>query len=421
MDGESVSCEPILTSSAGCDSGDVQLLQDIIDANGLDEEFSENDVDDGDGEFEPLELGGQKWEDGRLVWLNLWAEDSGFYYYISEIPNSISNLTELTYLDLDNNNVSDLPPSFGELQSLRLLALGDNPIVPIPEEIWLLTGLTNLFLYKLDSDSELTQLPDGIQNLTNLEGLYLHGNALSAIPEGISSLVNQKHLWLSENQLLDGIPAWIGGLTNLKRLELGNNQLTGTIPSEIGNLTNLIYLYLYNNEITGEIPTEISNLTNLTYLKLYSNQLTGAMSESICNLNLDWSDSYYFNISNNQLCPPYPACIDDNVGEQDYGQVSIREKIHPINYNLSNPYPNPFNPVATLLYDLPEDALVNITVYDMMGRQVKTLIDDQQTAGYRSTQWNATNDAGSPVSAGIYLYMIQAGDFRQTKKMVLLK
>jgi len=56
-----------------------------------------------------------------------------------------------------------------------------------------------------------------------------------------------------------------------------------------------------------------------------------------------------------------------------------------------------------------------------MGRVVKTLINDQQSAGYRFTKWNATNDAGSPVSAGIYLYMIQAGEFRQTKKMVLLK
>jgi len=77
--------------------------------------------------------------------------------------------------------------------------------------------------------------------------------------------------------------------------------------------------------------------------------------------------------------------------------------------------------VTILRYALPEDGFVNITIYDMMGRVVKTLINDQQTAGYRSTQWNATNDAGSPVSAGIYLYMIQAGDFRQTRKMVLLK
>tara|TARA_X000001036_G_C19962867_1_gene514818 strand:+ start:108 stop:281 length:174 start_codon:yes stop_codon:yes gene_type:complete len=57
----------------------------------------------------------------------------------------------------------------------------------------------------------------------------------------------------------------------------------------------------------------------------------------------------------------------------------------------------------------------------MMGRQVKTLINGFQTSGYRSVQWNATNNQGEPVSAGLYLYTIQAGDFRQTKKMVLLK
>ena len=90
-------------------------------------------------------------------------------------------------------------------------------------------------------------------------------------------------------------------------------------------------------------------------------------------------------------------------------------------YTLHQNYPNPFNPITTLRYDLPVDALVNITICDMMGTVVKTLINNQQTAGYRSTQWNATNNAGSPVSAGIYLYMIQSGEYRQTKKMVLLK
>ena len=90
-------------------------------------------------------------------------------------------------------------------------------------------------------------------------------------------------------------------------------------------------------------------------------------------------------------------------------------------FNIYPNYPNPFNPVTTLQYVLPGDALVNITIYGIMGRQVKTLINRSQTAGYKSVQWNATNDLGSPVSAGIYLYMIQAGDFRQTKKMVLLK
>jgi len=84
-------------------------------------------------------------------------------------------------------------------------------------------------------------------------------------------------------------------------------------------------------------------------------------------------------------------------------------------------YPNPFNPITLLEYDLPKDELVNITIYDMKGRMVKTLIDGLQAAGYKSVQWNATNDRNEPVSAGVYLYSIEAGDFRQTKKMVLLK
>jgi len=77
--------------------------------------------------------------------------------------------------------------------------------------------------------------------------------------------------------------------------------------------------------------------------------------------------------------------------------------------------------VTTLRYDLPEDALANIIIYDMMGRVVKTMVNSQQNSGYKSVKWNAANDKGSPVSAGLYLYTIQAGEFRQTKKMVLLK
>ena len=88
---------------------------------------------------------------------------------------------------------------------------------------------------------------------------------------------------------------------------------------------------------------------------------------------------------------------------------------------LHQNYPNPFNPVTTLRYDLPENGLVNITIYDMLGRQVKTLMDQTQDAGYRSVIWNATDDYGKPVSAGIYLYQIQAGGYIRTKKMVLLK
>ena len=84
-------------------------------------------------------------------------------------------------------------------------------------------------------------------------------------------------------------------------------------------------------------------------------------------------------------------------------------------------YPNPFNPTTTLQYELPEDEFVNITIYDMLGNVVNNLINGNQNSGYKSVQWNATNNQGQPVSAGVYLYSIEAGDFRQTKKMILLK
>jgi hypothetical protein len=93
----------------------------------------------------------------------------------------------------------------------------------------------------------------------------------------------------------------------------------------------------------------------------------------------------------------------------------------PVEFTFHQNYPNPFNPVTTLQYDLPEDAMVNITIYDMMGRVVGNLVSTQQNAGYKSIQWSATNNLGESVSAGLYLYTIQAGDYTQTKKMVLLK
>ena len=93
----------------------------------------------------------------------------------------------------------------------------------------------------------------------------------------------------------------------------------------------------------------------------------------------------------------------------------------PKEFALHQNYPNPFNPITFLRFDLPQDGLVNITIYDMMGRIVKTLVNGSQTAGYKSIQWNATNNRNEPVSAGLYLYTIQAGEFRSSKKMVLLK
>ena len=108
------------------------------------------------------------------------------------------------------------------------------------------------------------------------------------------------------------------------------------------------------------------------------------------------------------------------VGGED--NVSLSESTSlPNKFMVHQNYPNPFNPSTTLRYDLPKEAFVSIAIYDMLGNEVKNLVSTNQSPGFKSIQWNSTNNQGEPVSAGVYLYSIEAGNFRQTKKMILLK
>ena len=105
----------------------------------------------------------------------------------------------------------------------------------------------------------------------------------------------------------------------------------------------------------------------------------------------------------------------------DIAVLSTDHDLIPEVFALHQNYPNPFNPTTTLRYDLPKEDHVIITIHDLIGRKIKSLVNSTQSPGYRSVRWNATNDFGDPVSAGMYIYTIQAGKDRQTRKMVLLK
>ena len=98
-----------------------------------------------------------------------------------------------------------------------------------------------------------------------------------------------------------------------------------------------------------------------------------------------------------------------------------RESVIPVTFTLHQNYPNPFNSITTLRYDLPSDALVTLSIYDMLGREINQLVNTTREAGFKSVQWDATDSMGRPVSAGVYLYQIQADEFVQIRKMVLLK
>jgi len=98
------------------------------------------------------------------------------------------------------------------------------------------------------------------------------------------------------------------------------------------------------------------------------------------------------------------------------GKTKTEENIIPKEYTLYQNYPNPFNPSTTIKYDLPETGNVELTIYDILGRRVKTLINAKQQAGKYEVKFDATN-----LASGVYLYQVRSENFVNTKKMILLK
>ena len=100
----------------------------------------------------------------------------------------------------------------------------------------------------------------------------------------------------------------------------------------------------------------------------------------------------------------------------------VQLQTRPEVFSLANNYPNPFNPATTIKYALPQASDVELTVYNVLGQPVRTLVAEHQSAGRYVVEWDATNDSGHSLSSGMYFYRLEAsGEFLEVKKMLLLK
>ena len=102
--------------------------------------------------------------------------------------------------------------------------------------------------------------------------------------------------------------------------------------------------------------------------------------------------------------------------DNENDQLNVPDK-----FALFQNQPNPFNPETRISYYLPEGCEVKLTVYDILGRRVKTLCEGYQDAGMKRVTWDGRDDQGDQLGSGIYFYRLQAGKFSQTQKMTLLK
>jgi hypothetical protein len=111
------------------------------------------------------------------------------------------------------------------------------------------------------------------------------------------------------------------------------------------------------------------------------------------------------------------------VGTREFATAAAGDiALVPTKFALSQNYPNPFNPETTIQYALPEDAVVHLEVFDLLGRRVATLIDREEIhAGYRTVSWNGLTSNGQRAASGVYVYRLKAGGQVFAKKMILLK
>ncbi|MEL7834384.1 hypothetical protein [Fodinibius sp. Rm-B-1B1-1] len=314
--------------------GDRQALMDLYEATGGTGWHNDSGWGSGnpDNSWHGIEVDGQ----GRVVEVNL--RSNGLQ---GELPESLGNLTKVTYFNVKQNRLSGTLPwnGIGNMTSLQYLLLNGRTVDPRPNEAYHhpgkdlsgsysdertndftgsmgaqvgnLSNLIHLELMGVNSDhTGLTgPIPKEIGKLTKLEGLFLSYNSFDSLPTSMSNLTNLYQFGIIESKLTGELPSWIANWTKLKYLLIEDNGFSGSIP-DLSNLSDLQAFIAKKNAFTGEIPRyffdgtmpkinmvdlgfneltgtlpEFGTPNNLKALQLDGNQLTGKVPESVKNID----------------------------------------------------------------------------------------------------------------------------------------
>ena len=333
--------------------------------------------------------------------------DSGYTYY-SNLPSNVTILSGDSCLYDDDISVLDSLISINSLDYDLPLELGT--------QTWL-NGRLRFFVAGNYGNSSgvndtIYSLPENIGNWSSLASLYLEWHRISELPD---SFINLKAL---------------------QSFYFNNNILTSLIDS-MGNLSNLYFLDLGYNNISS-ISESICELENLSYLWLFNNNLT-ILPDCLCNMGLDWNSNDmggypYFAIGANELCDSIPICIDSihwqlsldqfyysfpvySPQDCDTTTVSIKDNVLPYQFQVSAPYPNPFNPTVNLHLNIPHDRKMDIRVFDILGNEINIISNHSvYVHGTHSIHWSAKHHP-----SGVYYIRFSDGMDSQIKKTMLLK
>jgi photosystem II stability/assembly factor-like uncharacterized protein len=193
-----------------------------------------------------------------------------------------------------------------------------------------------------------------------------------------------------------------GGKTwSVKYVEIGNHGLA------IQKGTPNVWVGGFWDQQANYSPIYFSSDFGTTWNKQPKQSAT-VLTGSAVTQNVVWASGYNYTILRNTNPTLTSITVKNNLPL-------------PLTFDLKQNYPNPFNPITTIKYHIEKQGSTKLVVYDALGRDVRTLVNDSQAAGWHMATWDGTNDSRQPVATGTYFYRIEGNGQAMTKKMILLK
>ena len=307
------------------------------------------------------------------------------YPILLTIDDQIINEDNSLTITLNVNSVLNTTFTFSAFSDLNTvnISMDNNLIILVPDPNW--SGSSNITVIVIDGNS-----------LSDTTSFLLTVNPVNDTPEPFNVLYPT--------------------VTDTFSSHLDSNQYIGFTWGNCNDVDNDVeYSLTIFLEFFGNYYYDVyDNITDTT-ISISGNNLDDLLE----GLNISETPLNWYVMANDE-----DYSVSSDTGEFVFSRSLLDvldDSSIPTVFTLHQNYPNPFNPVTTLRYDLPENSFVNITIYDILGREVRTLVNKTQEAGFKSIIWDTTNDYGKPVSTGVYLYKIQSGEFVQVKKMVMMK
>jgi hypothetical protein len=336
--------------------------------------------------------------------------------YVDECDECVGGSTDLDPCIIDCFGIPDGDAYVDECGDCVGGDTGSFPCVQDCDDVWGGEGEMDLFGACCTATEESSciitgcDLPDSTVYLTETSMAFNSSKAIKQIKLTLEGSVIPSSPLLGSAG--DAGFNWLG-YSDSSNWVLGKNQGAGTlIPAGCGILFNITYL---NNPISISVEIKDENNIVLGFSAYFD---SGCFEVDACNYNPytinDISGSC--NYPEEEYLDCNGECLNDFDEDGVCDELSLYDGLIPTTYTVDEIYPNPFNPIANIIYGIPENAHIRILVFDIRGRQVAKLMDSFQFAGYHAITWDASSQP-----SGVYLVKILSGRFNSTQKVVLMK